>query len=112
MTVAIGNGLHASSWVEDRPGAQVARAAGFSVWSQVEGGHGCAISMTHAAVPALRVDPAIADEWVPRLASCAYDPVLKPPQDKPGCLAGMGMTEKQGGWDVRPNTPRAVPQPD
>jgi putative acyl-CoA dehydrogenase len=112
MDVAVSNGLHASSWVEDSPGAQVARAAAFSVWSQVEGGHGCPLSMTHAAVPALRVDPALADEWVPRLTSYSYDPGLRPPQDKAGCLAGMGMTEKQGGSDVRTNTTRAVPQPD
>ncbi|HEU5033621.1 MAG TPA: isovaleryl-CoA dehydrogenase [Mycobacteriales bacterium] len=108
MQVAVGNGLHASSWVEDRPGAQVARAAAFSVWSQVEGGHGCPISMTHAAVPALRVDPQLADEWVPRLTSYSYDFGLRPPQDKAGCLAGMGMTEKQGGSDVRTNTTTAV----
>jgi putative acyl-CoA dehydrogenase len=112
MEVAVGNGLHASSWVEDSPGAQVARAAAFSVWSQVEGGHGCPISMTHAAVPALRVDPVIAAEWVPRLTSYTYDPQLTAPQDKAGCLAGMGMTEQQGGSDVRTNTTRAVPQPD
>ena len=112
MDVAVSNGLHASSWVEDSPGAQVARAAAFSVWSQVEGGHGCPISMTHAAVPALRVDPALAGEWVPRLTSYTYDPGLRPPQEKAGCLAGMGMTEKQGGSDVRTNTTRAVPQSD
>jgi putative acyl-CoA dehydrogenase len=112
MEVAVGHGLHASSWVDDKPGAQVARAAGFSVWSQVEGGHGCPISMTHAAVPALRVDPALAEEWIPRLTSYTYDPGLRPPQDKAGSLAGMGMTEKQGGSDVRTNTTRAVPQSD
>jgi putative acyl-CoA dehydrogenase len=112
MAVAVGNGLHASSWVDDRPGAQVARAAAFSVWSQVEGGHGCPISMTHAAVPALRVDPALAAEWVPRLTSYSYDFGLRPPQDKAGCLAGMGMTEKQGGSDVRTNTTRAVRHAD
>src|SRR3954469_12548529 len=112
MEVAVGNGLHASSWVEGRPGAQVARAAAFSVWSQVEGGHGCPISMTHAAVPALRVDPVLEAEWVPRLTSYTYDFGLRPPQDKAGCLAGMGMTEKQGGSDVRTNTTRAVAQPD
>jgi putative acyl-CoA dehydrogenase len=112
MEAAVGHGLHASSWVEDSPGAQVARAAAFSVWSQVEGGHGCPISMTHAAVPALRVDKALADEWVPRLTSYRYDPELRPAADKAGCLAGMGMTEKQGGSDVRTNTTRAVPHPD
>jgi putative acyl-CoA dehydrogenase len=108
MTAAVGYGLHASSWVDPRPGAQVARAAGFAVWSQVEGGHGCPISMTHAAVPALRVDPALAAEWVPQLTSYRYDFGLRPPQDKAGCLAGMGMTEKQGGSDVRTNSTRAV----
>jgi putative acyl-CoA dehydrogenase len=112
MEVAIGAGLHASPWVDPKPGAHVARAAGFSVWSQVEGGHGCPVSMTHAAVPALRVDKVLYDEWVPRLTSYRYDFGLRPPQDKAGCLAGMGMTEKQGGSDVRTNTTRAVPQSD
>ena len=112
MEVAVGNGLHAAPWAEPRPGAQVARAAAFSVWSQVEGGHGCPISMTHAAVPALRVDDALATEWVPRLTSYSYDFGLRPPAEKAGCLAGMGMTEKQGGSDVRTNTTVAAPQSD
>ncbi|MBV9292565.1 MAG: isovaleryl-CoA dehydrogenase [Frankiales bacterium] len=112
MTVAIGHGLHASSWVEDDSAAQLVRATGFMVWSQVEGGHGCPVSMTHAAVPALRVDQALADEWVPRLMSYSYDPGLRPPQEKSGCLAGMGMTEKQGGSDVRTNTTVAVANAD
>ncbi len=112
MTVAISEGLHASSWLSPGPGAQVARAAGFAVWSQVEGGHGCPVSMTHAAIPALRTDPALAAEWEPRLLSTTYDPGLRAPQDKLGCLAGMGMTEKQGGSDVRTNTTRAVPAAD
>jgi putative acyl-CoA dehydrogenase len=112
MTVAIGAGLHASPWVDPKPGAHVARAAAFNVWSQVEGGHGCPVSMTHAAVPALRADKALYDEWAPRLTSYVYDFGLRPPQDKAGCLAGMGMTEKQGGSDVRTNTTRAVERPD
>jgi putative acyl-CoA dehydrogenase len=112
MAVAVGEGLHASPWLDPKPGAQVARAAGFSVWSQTEGGHGCPISMTHAAVPALRVDDSLAAQWVPRLTSLRYDPGLRPPETKQGCLAGMGMTEKQGGSDVRTNTTRAVPDPD
>jgi putative acyl-CoA dehydrogenase len=91
------------------PGAQVQRTAGFYVWSQAEGGHGCPISMTHAAVPALRVEPSLAAEWEPRLTVYAYDPALRPATDKLGCLAGMGMTEKQGGSDVRANSTRAVP---
>jgi len=112
MEVAVGAGLHASPWADPRPGAQVARAAGFSVWSQVEGGHGCPISMTHAAVPALRADKALYDEWVPRLTSYVYDFGLRTPASKQGCLAGMGMTEKQGGSDVRTNTTVAKPSGD
>jgi putative acyl-CoA dehydrogenase len=112
MTVAITEGLHCSPWTDPKPGAHVARAAGFSVWSQAEGGHGCPISMTHAAIPALRVDPTLAGEWEPRLMSRSYDPGLRVPAEKAGSLAGMGMTEKQGGSDVRTNTTRAVPADD
>jgi putative acyl-CoA dehydrogenase len=68
--------------------------------------------MTHAAVPALRVDPDLAAEWEPRLTSLRYDPGLRAPQAKAGCLAGMGMTERQGGSDVRTNTTVAAPAPD
>jgi putative acyl-CoA dehydrogenase len=110
LEVATSYGLHASSWSSPGPGAHVARAAGFYVWSQVEGGHGCPVSMTHAAVPALRVEASLADEWVPRLTTNAYDPELR--AGKRSALAGMGMTEKQGGSDVRANTTRAVAQPD
>ncbi|MFI0899597.1 acyl-CoA dehydrogenase family protein [Streptomyces sp. NPDC020983] len=92
-----------------RPDGHLRRAAGFLVWSQVEAGHGCPVSMTHAAVPALRADPALAAEWEPRLGSRSYDPRLVAPGEKPGALFGMGMTEKQGGSDVRANTTRAVP---
>jgi putative acyl-CoA dehydrogenase len=92
-----------------RPGGHLRRAAGFFMWSQAEAGHGCPISMTHAAVPALRAEPALAREWEPRLGSRVYDPQLLPPADKPGALFGMGMTEKQGGSDVRANTTRAEP---
>ena len=112
MTVAVENGLHSSSWTDPKPGAQVARAAAFSVWSHSEGGHGCPISMTHAAVPALRVDPVLAAEWEPRLMSRTYDPGLRVPAEKAGCLAGMGMTQQQAGSDVLTNTHRAVPAED
>ncbi|HEX3707925.1 MAG TPA: isovaleryl-CoA dehydrogenase [Mycobacteriales bacterium] len=112
MTVAVEAGLHSTPWTDPKPGAQVARAAAFSVWSHTEGGHGCPISMTHAAVPALRVDPKLAAEWEPRLMSRSYDPGLRVPADKDGCLAGMGMTEKQGGSDVRTNSTVAVPAAD
>ena len=92
-----------------RPGGHVRRAAGFLVWTQAEPGHGCPLSMTHAAVPALRTDPALAAEWEPKLTSQIYQEDLRPAADKPGVLFGMGMTEKQGGSDVRANTTRAEP---
>jgi len=107
LSIAAEHGLHARPWLGGEPVAHVVRAAGFVVWSQVEAGHGCPVSMTYAAVPALRTDPALADEWVPRLASAVYQPGLSDPADKAGCLAGMAMTEKQGGSDVRANTTRA-----
>ena len=112
MRTAVGERLHALPWAEPKPGAHVVRAAGFYLWSQVEAGHGCPISMTYASVPALRVEPAVAEEWVPRLTSASYDEVLRPPADKAGCILGMGMTEKQGGSDVRANTTTATPLAD
>ncbi|MFG2298646.1 acyl-CoA dehydrogenase family protein [Streptomyces sp. NPDC048603] len=92
-----------------RPGGHVRRAAGFFVWSQAEAGHACPVSMTHAAVPALRVDPDLAAEWEPRLTSHVYEVGLRPAAEKGGVLFGMGMTEKQGGSDVRANTTAAKP---
>lgn len=92
-----------------REGGHVRRAAGFLVWTQAEAGHGCPLSMTHAAVPALRTDPALAAEWEPLLTSHVYEEGLRVPAQKAGVLFGMGMTEKQGGTDVRSNTTRAEP---
>jgi len=109
MATAVRHGLHAAPWLDDSPGAHVARAAGFYVWTQAEAGHGCPVSMTHAAVPALRHEPALADVFQPLLGSRRYDPGLRPPGGKAGLLAGMAMTEKQGGSDVRANTTQAVP---
>ena len=104
---AVGAGL-TDAW--SRPDGQLRRTAGFYVWSQVEAGHGCPVSMTHAAVPALRKEPALAAEWEPLLSSHTYAPGLdRPASAKQGALAGMGMTEKQGGSDVRANTTQAVP---
>ncbi|MDH2415824.1 acyl-CoA dehydrogenase family protein [Nocardioides sp. CER19] len=112
MERAVGYGLAASPWeqqAEGDPHAHVRRAAGFFAWSQTEPGHGCPISMTYAAVPALRADDALAKEWTPLLASRRYDPGVRPAQEKLGALAGMGMTEKQGGSDVRANITEARP---
>ncbi|MGW0291257.1 acyl-CoA dehydrogenase family protein [Streptomyces tuirus] len=93
----------------DRPAGHLRRAAAFLVWTQVEAGNGCPLSMTHAAVPALRTDPDLAAEWEPLLTSMVYDRELRPAHLKAGALFGMGMTEKQGGSDVRANTTTARP---
>ncbi|MFF7749593.1 acyl-CoA dehydrogenase family protein [Streptomyces sp. NPDC007971] len=102
----VGAGL-TGAWT--RPAGHVRRAAGFLIWTQVEAGNCCPLSMTHAAVPALRTDPGLAAEWEPRLTSTVYDRQLRPPGQKPGALFGMAMTEKQGGSDVRANTTGARP---
>ena len=109
MNVAIGHGLHALPWREPRAGAHAARAAAFYVWSQVEGGHGCPVSMTYAAVPALRKEPKLAARWEPLMTTLDYDPGLRAPSTKRGVLFGMAMTERQGGSDVRANTTSATP---
>ncbi|MFF5308937.1 acyl-CoA dehydrogenase family protein [Streptomyces massasporeus] len=106
----LGKGVSAgltAAW--DRPAGHLRRAAAFLVWTQVEAGNGCPLSMTHAAVPALRTDPDLAAEWEPRLTSMIYDRELRPAHLKAGALFGMGMTEKQGGSDVRANTTAARP---
>ncbi|WP_427165615.1 acyl-CoA dehydrogenase family protein [Streptomyces sp. C1-1] len=102
----VGAGLTAA-WA--RPAGHVRRAAAFLVWTQVEAGNLCPLSMTHAAVPALRTDPDLAAVWEPRLTSMIYDRELRPARLKAGALFGMGMTEKQGGSDVRANTTAATP---
>ncbi|SEH10301.1 putative acyl-CoA dehydrogenase [Thermoleophilum album] len=100
---AIERGMAGMPWREQRPGAHVARAALFFLWTQVSSGVMCPVSMTYAAVPALRVEPQLAERWVPLLTACDYER---------GALCGMAMTEKQGGSDVRANTTRALPVGD
>ncbi|MCH1867520.1 acyl-CoA dehydrogenase family protein [Nocardioides sp. CFH 31398] len=114
MERGVGFGLGGTPWAtsSDEPGgldAHLRRAAGFLAWSQVEPGHACPLSMTYAAVPALRASPALAATWEPALTSTSYDPGLRPVATKLGALAGMGMTEKQGGSDVRATTTTATP---
>ncbi len=109
LRLGVAHGIHALPWREPRPGAHVARAALFATLAQVEAGVGCPLSMTYSVVPALRAEPAVAAEWVPRVTSLFYDPRLVPVEEKSGALCGMAMTEKQGGSDVRANTTRAVP---
>ena len=109
MRTAVEHGLHALPWREPRPGAHVARCAMYFTFTQAEAGHGCPITMTFAAVPALRAQRELAVEWEPLLTSLVYDPQLAPPGRKRGAIAGMAMTERQGGSDVRSNTTVARP---
>ena len=111
MRIAIGHGLHAAPWADDRPGAHVVRAAKMGVWTP-EPGHVCPISMTYAVVPALRHNADLAEVYEPLLTSRAYDPELTIPSTKVGITAGMSMTEKQGGSDVRAGTTAAVRNAD
>ncbi|GAA5155268.1 acyl-CoA dehydrogenase family protein [Microbacterium pseudoresistens] len=109
---ALSAGAHTSAWADPRPGAQVARAAQFMLFAQVEPGHACPVSMTHAVVPALAAfAPAeLREQWLPRLFSRSYAPRLS--GDKASAVFGMAMTEKQGGSDVRANRTEAVPSSD
>jgi putative acyl-CoA dehydrogenase len=112
MRTAVEHGLHGAPWADDRPGAHVARAAKMMTWTVADAGHLCPISMTYAVVPALRTTPELAAQYEPLLTNRSYDFGLRAPLGKAGLIAGMSMTEKQGGSDVRANTTRAVPQPD
>ena len=110
MEASVNHGLHSLPF--EKPageGARVARDALFMTMSQVEAGHGCPISMTASVVPALRVEPAVSDVWEPCILSRTYDPRLVPVTEKGSAILGMGMTEKQGGSDVRSNTTIATP---
>ncbi|MFH8369980.1 acyl-CoA dehydrogenase family protein [Streptomyces sp. NPDC018031] len=112
MATAVESGQHAAAWNEPRPGAHLVRAAKFYTFAQAEPGHGCPVSMTYAAIPALRAEPELAAVYEPLLGSRSYDFGLRPPLTKRGLIAGMSMTEKQGGSDVRANTTAAVPAGD
>src|ERR671934_1814681 len=100
---AIEREMHCLPWRGPQAGAHVVRAALFLIWSQTASGVMCPVSMTYSAVPALREEPALAEEWEPRIMRPSYEE---------GALAGMAMTEKQGGSDVRANTTRAEPAGD
>jgi len=108
------HGMNGFAWRNaNRDGAHVARAAVMYLGSQADQGHGCPMSMTYAAIPALRhASKEIQEKWIPKLVSTQYDPRSLPIDQKNGGTIGMGMTEKQGGSDVRANTSRAVRQPD
>ncbi|HEV3317397.1 MAG TPA: acyl-CoA dehydrogenase family protein, partial [Candidatus Angelobacter sp.] len=112
MRTSVEHRLHSLPWVEmkkieKKEGAQVARAALMMMTAQNEAGHTCPISMTFSGMAALRVEPDLASDWESKLLSSVYDPQFRPAQEKKGVLMGMGMTEKQGGSDVRANTTQA-----
>ncbi|MBI2770790.1 MAG: isovaleryl-CoA dehydrogenase [Burkholderiales bacterium] len=108
MELAIGCGLHGSPWTGASASPHVLRAAGFMLFTELEPSILCPVSMTYAVTPALRSNAAIYADWGPKLASRSYDPALRLWRGKPGLTMGMGMTEKQGGSDVRANTTQAV----
>lgn len=110
MQASIKFGLHNLPWAQPQEGAHVARAAMLYMSFQNEAGHCCPISMTYSVIPALRKQPNVAAKWEPLILSNEYDESFQPASGKRGVTFGMGMTEKQGGSDVRANTTRAVPQ--
>ena len=109
MAESTGAGLHGTPWAaSESRSPHVLRAAGFMLFTELEPASLCPISMTYAVTPALRSNAAIYADWAPQLTSRHYDPALKPWREKTGVTLGMGMTEKQGGSDVRANTTRAT----
>lgn len=113
MQIAMAAGVHAFSWNHaDQSGAHVARAGLMYLCSQAEAGTACPLTMTHASVAALKHAPELSAEWLPRITAAQYDPRSLPAESKTACTLGMGMTEKQGGSDVRSNTTRAHLQSD
>ncbi len=104
MRTSVEHRVHSLPWIEKQQGAHLARAALLMLTAQNEAGHTCPISMTFSGLAALRVEPELMREWEAKLISSSYDPRFVPVQQKAGALLGMGMTEKQGGSDVRANT--------
>ena len=109
MRLGVGARTHSLPWIEKRPGAHVARAALVILRHQTDEGTSCPLTMTFAAIPSLRLQPELAAEWEPQALSSVYDFRPVPPAEKHGVLFGMGMTERQGGSDVRANTTLAEP---
>ncbi len=109
LGIALRAGLHSSPWADPKPGAHVARAAGTYMLNQIESGVYCPVAMTYGSVPTLRQAPAIAAQWLPKIFSRDYDKRFRPVKEKSAALLGMGMTENQGGSDLRANTTRAEP---
>src|ERR1700730_11961936 len=109
MRLGVEHELHSLPWTSSEPFAHTARAALYMTAMQAEAGFACPITMTFAVVPALRTQPELAAEWEPLVTASSYDPRLIPASEKGSAIAGMAMTEKQGGSDVRANTTFATP---
>ncbi|MBI6751832.1 acyl-CoA dehydrogenase family protein [Pseudomonas syringae] len=109
MSAAIEHGIPSLPWTDPQPGAHVARAAMSYLHTQADPGSGCPLTMTFASVPALKLQPDLAEIWLPKVLSTEYDPRNVGIAHKNGATIGMAMTEKQGGTDVRANTTRAFP---
>ena len=107
MQMGVENELHSLPWTSEEPFAHTARAALYMTAMQAEAGFACPITMTYAVVPSLRAHPDLAAEWEPLVTSTSYDPRLIRASEKGSAIAGMAMTEKQGGSDVRANTTSA-----
>jgi len=112
MSRLVGEGLHTGPWAQPRPGAHVARAAGYMLWAEIENGTQCPATMSYGAVPVLARHGSPFEPWLRLLLTREYDARFAPATDKRGALIGMGMTERQGGSDVRTNTTRALPVSD
>ncbi len=112
MGMACEAGLHSSPWAKPQAGAHVARAAGFYMLMQIESGVCCPLAMTYGSVTTLQKAPDVAADWLPRVFARRYDAHFMPAREKQGALLGMGMTENQGGSDLRTNTSRAEPAGD
>ena len=109
MKMGVENELHSLPWTSEEAFPHTARAALYMTAMQAEAGFACPITMTFAVVPALRAQPELAQEWEPLVTASTYDPRLIPAGEKGCAIAGMAMTEKQGGSDVRANTTVATP---
>ncbi|QQR79474.1 MAG: isovaleryl-CoA dehydrogenase [Deltaproteobacteria bacterium] len=107
MSLSVKNGIHSLPWTDTREGRMAVRAAHYLLIGQIEQGHCCPITMTFAAIPALKTDESLYQAWAPKILSLEYDSRFLPIAQKTGAVIGMAMTEKQGGSDVRANTTKA-----
>jgi putative acyl-CoA dehydrogenase len=112
LAIALRAGLHSSPWAHPQAGAHVARAAGTYLLNQIESGVYCPLAMTYGSVPTLQQAPDVAAQWLPKIYGREYDPRFRPVAEKTAALLGMGMTENQGGSDLRTNVTRAEPAGD